>query len=229
MSKNGTITVASRADFGALKGTLAHLFKGAADRALARAIDTLRRDTVAFMPYSGPARSTPGNPAPHNDFNHRDSIVKYIEDQADKHDKADRREIGTVLRALGGSLIAHLDIEPGRGEIASSVDAVIRATVIAFERDTPPELKIAEILADNRKADVCRLRFAAMWIASKRLNGWAAERVAAGFRRDQKTFKHGLDRAEEYRERDVEFCAVTDRLSAMAIRCEHCLTPLENC
>lgn len=167
-----------------------------------------------------PALHTPV-PTPGSTFDHRRSIVSWLDDQAEKLEATGQRDSATVIRAQASSVAAMVDVRAGRDHIASPVTAIIRQTVATFGNAS-----YAEVVAPSKGTlGVIRVRFAAMWVAKKRL-GWSDERMVADFHRDRSTIAHGIERAEEMRGSDAWFRALTDALRAQDIRCEHCQMPL---
>lgn len=162
-------------------------------------------------------------------FDHRSSIIAYIDHLAGQYDVKNGRETsetGSHMRALSGSLAACLDVEAGTRDIASSVHAAIHETCRVFNAENSTGFTISQILAHDRTAALSRVRFAAMWVAKKRL-GWTNERLAECFLRDRETVTHGLQRAEDFRSREPKFAHITDNLVEQPLRCEHCLATLE--
>lgn len=158
---------------------------------------------------------------PGSTFDHRRSIVSYLDDQAERLEATGQRDSATTLRAQASSVAAMLDVRSGRDHVASPVAAIIRETVAAFGG-----VSYAEVTGPSKGSlAVIRVRFAAMWVAKKRL-GWSDERMVADFHRDRSTIAHGIERAEEMRGSDAWFRALTDALRAQDIRCEHCQMPL---
>lgn len=154
-------------------------------------------------------------------FDHRASIVKYLDNRADLVEAQGRRSEATALRVEAGNVAAQLDIAAGRDGVAGPVEMIIRATAAALGG-----VSYAEVI-DKSKGMVAarRVRFAAMWVAKKRL-GWSHERLAPGFHREQSTVSHGIDRAKDLRATDEDFKRITDRLCQQDIVCEHCQNPL---
>jgi hypothetical protein len=154
-------------------------------------------------------------------FDHRASIVRYLESQATKFEVSDQRDEATALRATASSVAALLDITAGVNGIACPVTAIIREVAAQLGGANH-----AEVIAPSRGSlAAIRIRFAAMWVAKKRL-GWSDERLETGFRRERSTITHGIERADEIRASDEEFRVVTDALVTQEIRCEHCQMPL---
>lgn len=152
-------------------------------------------------------------------FDHRDSIIKYMESQADKFDGHGLRPEATALRATASSIKAMIDILPGQGDIASAIVPIAVHAVEAFGGTTA-----REILAKGQQSKhAVRVRHAVIWAAKKRLN-WSNEelgRLIGG--RDGSTISHSISRGEELRVADAEFKRITDDLSAREYRCENCL------
>jgi chromosomal replication initiation ATPase DnaA len=149
-------------------------------------------------------------------FDHRKSIEKYLDDQADKYEARGRRNEATLLRAMASNVKAELDVVSGRGEIATPVDAIAIAVC-----DRLGGCSWQELFQQSKARDVVHLRDAAIWIVRKRFE-WTYECIGAYFNRDQSSVRDALKRADEAREQDSTFKAVTDDLAASAIRCQHC-------
>lgn len=159
-------------------------------------------------------------------YDHRSSIVAYIEALAEAHSKADRGDLAANYRATASSLAALMDVEAGKRGVASGVHAIIHETVKAFATSEGVEVSLSDVLDHNRVAPVSRVRFAAMWVAKKRL-GWNLDRIAEGFDRSRDTIDHGVERAEDFRSREPSFLLLTDMLTQRPLLCEHCLTPFQ--
>lgn len=154
-------------------------------------------------------------------FDHRSSIVAYLTGLASRTELAGQGDAATNLRAAASSVAASLDINRGYSGVVTPVQAIVNETVAAFGG-----VSAVEIFAPNKGANnVVRVRFAAMWVAKKRL-GWSEELLAEGFGRDRTTVAHGIVRAEEFRGADAEFRLVTDVLQQCEILCPHCLVQL---
>jgi hypothetical protein len=151
----------------------------------------------------------------------RSSIVGYLEERAVRHEIKGNRGEATALRVEASNIAAQLDIQAGQDGIISAAQAIIRETVAAFGG-----VSAAEVTAPSKgSAAAVRVRYAAMWVAKKRL-GWGADRLAGDFHRDPSTVTHGVQRADEFRGTDLEFRRITDNLVVAEIRCEHCLVAL---
>lgn len=147
----------------------------------------------------------------------RASIVAYHERQAAKLEASGQRGEATAIRAIASSIAAGLDVSAGRRGVACPVTAIIREVAPRFIGAS-----FAEIVAPSRGSLVTiRARFAAMWVAKKRL-GWSDERLEPGFRRERSTITHGVERAEQLRAEDDGFREITEHLVELEIRCEHC-------
>jgi chromosomal replication initiation ATPase DnaA len=153
-------------------------------------------------------------------FDHRGSIVRYIDEQANKLATVGRREVATVLRATALSITAKIDIEPGKGGIASPVDAIGLEVCANLG-----EAMLRDILMKDRSEGVMRSYFGTVWVAKKRL-GWSNESIGDHLDRDASTISHALKRAEEIRAADPEFRKITDELTRREVRCENCQAPL---
>jgi len=154
-------------------------------------------------------------------FDHRASIVKYLGLQADQFEAGGQRSEAIMLRAQASNIAILMDVRPGRNGIASPVQAIIRETVTAFNLSSYNEV----VGASRGSLDTIRVRFAAMWVAKKRL-GWGNELLERDFHRDRSTISHGIDRADELRRDDDEFHRLTETLSRQDIYCENCLSSL---
>jgi len=154
------------------------------------------------------------------DLRTRAAVVGYMESQAKKFEQGGQADEATALRATATSVAAGLYHAAGQRGIASAVTAIILQ--VAAETGA----SFDEVVGPTRGCEsAVRARQAAMWIAKKRL-GWSNEVLAQDSHRDPSTSSHGVDRAEDLRSNDDDFRALTDRLRAEEIRCEHCLTPL---
>jgi chromosomal replication initiation ATPase DnaA len=153
-------------------------------------------------------------------FDHRDSILRYMEAQAGKLAQRGRCEEASVLRATASSIKAKLDIEPGKGGIASPVDAIGLEVCSNLGG-----AMLRDILSKVRAEGAMRCYFGTVYVAKKRL-GWSNESIGDHLDRDPSTIGAALKRAEEIRKTDAEFRRVTDDLSFGEIRCEHCQHPL---
>jgi hypothetical protein len=155
-------------------------------------------------------------------YDHRDSIVKFMESQADKYEKNGLRNEATALRATASSTKAMLDILPGHGDVASPLVPIAAHAVEAFGGTT-----VQEVLAKGRQTEAAvRVRHAVIWAAKKRLN-WSNEdlgRLIGG--RDASTISHSISRGDQLRSDDAEFRRITDALTARQYRCENCLHAL---
>jgi hypothetical protein len=152
-------------------------------------------------------------------FDHRDSIIKYMDSQADKFEAHGLKPEATALRATASSVKAMIDILPGQGDIASPVVPIAIHAVEAFGGTTA-----REVLAKGRQSEqAVRVRHAFIWAAKKRLN-WTNEelgKLIGG--RDASTISHSISRGDELRAADTEFRRITDDLCTREYRCENCL------
>jgi len=155
-------------------------------------------------------------------FDHRASIVAYLDQLAGRTELTGQRDAATNLRAAASTIAACLDITPGYSGTITPIQAIVKETVAALGEG----VSAAEVLGPSRGTNaVSRARFAAMWVASKRL-AWSEDRLGEGFGRDRTTVAHGLVRAAEIRGDDPEFRVATDILAQCDISCPHCLVDL---
>lgn len=68
-----------------------------------------------------------------------------------------------------------------------------------------------EILGSSRSVHIARARFACYWLAAK-TTGYSQPRIGQAMDRDHSTVRTGVIRAEELREDDPMFKALTDHL-----------------
>lgn len=153
-------------------------------------------------------------------FDHRSSIVRYLDEQAEAYDKDDQRSRGTVARALASNIKAGLDIVGGLSGIVSPVEIIIRDMCGKFGATG-----YREVVGEVQTAIVIQTRFASIWVAKKRLS-WSDGRIADAFKRDRSTINHALKRAEEIRGTDPWFKKVTDDALDFDPHCENCQYPL---
>lgn len=155
-------------------------------------------------------------------FDHRGSIVAFIEATAAKQEAGDQREWASRLRAMAGSIEAGLDMEPGSRDVASPLHA------IAFGVSEATKIPVGEILGKSQRHIVLPSRYAVLWIANRRL-GWSLDRLTKAFGySDPSTTKHAIARANEIREQDAEYRAMLDALSTREYCCENCGYALVN-
>jgi chromosomal replication initiation ATPase DnaA len=153
-------------------------------------------------------------------FDHRASIVRYMDEQASKLASCGRRDEATLLRATASSISAKIDIEPGKAGIASPVDAICLEVCSNIGG-----AMLRDILSKDRSESAMRCYFGTVWVAKKRL-GWSNESIGDHLDRDASTISHALKRAEEIRAGDAAFRKITEELTSREIRCEHCQHPL---
>lgn len=155
-------------------------------------------------------------------FDHRASIVAFIEETAEKQEAGDMREWASRLRALASSVTAGLDMEPGRRDVASPLHA------IASGISGRTRIAVGEILGKSQRQIVLPSRYALLWIANRRL-GWSTDRLTKEFGySDPSSTKHAISRANEMRETDAEYRHMLDELSVREYCCENCGSPIVN-
>jgi len=155
-------------------------------------------------------------------FDHRGSIVGFLNEQANKLEVSGQKLIASALRAQASNVAIQMDIRSGARGIASPVDAII-VEICALVGGT----NHAEVSAHHGGSEATkRARLAAMWVAKKKLPDWTDEQIAVHFRRDRSTVSHGIKRAELLRDQDANFRAITDNLVKQPMRCENCQHPL---
>lgn len=154
-------------------------------------------------------------------YDHRSSIVRYMEEEATKFEIAGERGRALTLRAMASNIAAQFDLRTGKDDIASPVHAIINEVCSRFGGTN-----LVEVLSPTSGGlGVRKVRMAAMWVAKKRL-GWSNDRLGDDFRRDGSTVSSGIHRADEIRAADEDFKAVTDQLVSQRIVCENCQHPL---
>lgn len=155
-------------------------------------------------------------------FDHRDSIVKFLEAQAEKYASNGLNAEATALRATASSAKALIDVKPGERDIANPVIPIAAYAATHFGGCT-----VRDIIAKGMQSDrVARVRHAVIWAAKKRLN-WTNEELGKLFSgRDGSTISHSVSRGEQLRDEDPEFRRITDELTTEQYRCEHCLNRL---
>ena len=154
-------------------------------------------------------------------FDHRRSIVNYLETQADKYEGNGLKAEATAVRAQASSVRAEIDIEPGRQDIITPAQAITLEVCSRFGAGQ----RFREVLGGSGCSEAVRMRFAAMWVIAKRFS-WTQEKVGEPFGRDASSVSHALKRAEEIRRDDAEFAAVTDFMVRHTPLCENCQSPL---
>lgn len=158
-------------------------------------------------------------------FDHRASIVGYLNEQANAFELQGQRDFANTLRAQASNLAIQCDIKAGSKGVASPVDAIVFQVCATFGGTNHAEVTTPH----NQRDAACRARTAAMWVARQRLIDWTEDQLAAGFGcRDRSTVSKAVRRATELRENDIDFRRLTDRLveRVRAIRCEHCQADL---
>lgn len=154
-------------------------------------------------------------------FDHRGSILKYLEQQATGFEVSQRKDIASALRATASSIAAEIDIQQGKQGIATPISAIIYETVAAFGG-----VSYQEVIGPTKGSTATqRVRFAAIWLVKKRM-GCGDEKLEVEFHRERSTINSGFHRAEQLRVEDLEFKRITDNLLAQEMRCENCLHPL---
>lgn len=144
-------------------------------------------------------------------YDHRASIIAYIENKAGKYDS----EIGTVLRGLASSITAGLDMEPGQRGLASPLHVIAAAVAKEYRRG------VEEILGDSKDRRIQAAKAATVWLVHRR-TGWSHNRIALEMGCHVDTVKTRLDRVEAMRHDDETFRAMTDRLAIEDLCCSNC-------
>lgn len=154
-------------------------------------------------------------------FDHRASIVAYLEGVASKLELQKRGEDASLIRAQASSIAAEIDIVPGVNGISSAGHAVAREIAARLGGTNAREI----LGTDTTKAAV-RARYAAIYVLRQRMN-WTQERIGKEIGdRNPSSISSALQRAEEMRGTDPEFKALTDELGATSVVCENCQHPL---
>jgi hypothetical protein len=157
-------------------------------------------------------------------YDHRASIVGYLNDQATSFELKGHKNVADVLRAQASNISIQMDVRQGTQGIASPVDAIILECCAAFGGTNHLEVTGSHGGNDATK----RVRIAAMWVAKKRLRTWTDDQLANHFKRDRSSVSHGVKRGEELRTIDLQFRRITDRLADHPpLRCENCQHALE--
>lgn len=158
-------------------------------------------------------------------YDHRASIVGYLNDQATSFEVQGHKNVAGVLRGQASNIAIQMDVRQGTQGIASPVDAIILEVCAAFGGTNHAEV----VSMNEQRKPVCRVRAAAMWVAKQRLRNWPDTALAKGFHaKDHSTVSKGIQRAEVMRGEDVSFRRITDNLAAHPIlRCENCQHALE--
>lgn len=154
-------------------------------------------------------------------YDHRTSIIAYMESQAEKFEANDQPESATALRATASSVKAGLDIEAGKRNIASPIIAIAIAIAKVFKVST------RELLAATPgMRSVQHARHALFWVGKKRLSLTNDSLGLEVGDRDPSTISNSVSRAEQLRAEDPEFKRITDNLVEQTFMCENCQTPL---
>lgn len=148
-------------------------------------------------------------------YDHRASIIGYIESQASKKDSI----VAIELRALASSIAAEIDIEAGARGTASPAHHIVKQVASLFDTT------LHDILSSSQGHAVLPARYAAMWLV-KSLLGWSDASIGAIFNRSDSAVSNGLARANELRATDPRFQLITDNIKNQNLVCEHCLTEL---
>lgn len=155
-------------------------------------------------------------------FDHRASIVSFIEGTADRLEQDDQREWASRYRSLASSIAGGLDMKPGEGDVASPLHAIAAAVAKLTM------IGMTEILGKSQRHLVLPSRYATIWIANRRL-GWSIDRLTREFGySDSSSTKHAIARANELRESDSLYRAMCDDLAAQEYACENCGYALVN-
>lgn len=157
-------------------------------------------------------------------FDHRASIVGYLNEQANAFEVGGQKEVAICLRAQASNVAIQMDIKQGAQGIASPVDAIILECCAAFGGTNHAEVTAAHGGSNAAK----QVRIAAMWVAKQRLKTWSDDQLATHFRRDRSSVSHGVKRGDEIRSSDSTFRRITDNLvEHPTLRCENCQYALE--
>jgi hypothetical protein len=151
-------------------------------------------------------------------FDHRASIVGYLNEQANAFELGGQRMVAVALRAQASNVAIHCDIASGSRGIATPVDAIILEACAHLGGTNH-----AEVVGHSATEAARRVRAAAVWVAKKRLRDWTDDQLAHGFnRRERSGISKLVKRADEIRATDNEFRRVTDNLTDQVLRCEAC-------
>lgn len=149
-------------------------------------------------------------------FDHRASIIAYLESTADRLIMTKRRDEATLLQAMASNIKIQIDIEQGKRDVASPLMAIVIEVAGHFK------VEPREILAPTPgiKA-VQHARHLAIWVGKKRLN-WSHEAMGADLGRDASTISNSIERATQLRAEDDDIRRLTDKWVEHNYVCEHC-------
>jgi hypothetical protein len=152
-------------------------------------------------------------------YDHRASIVGYLNDQANAFEVGGQRDVATALRAQASNVAIKMDIRAGGKGIASPVDAIVLEVCALIGGTNHGEV----VNPHNHGKGTVRARTAAVWIAKKKLASWTEDQIANGFNySDRSAVSKVIRRAEEIRAADPEFRRITDVLIEERLRCKNC-------
>lgn len=152
-------------------------------------------------------------------YDHRGSIVAYIQHQATKNRGHNKLPIATELDALASNIAAQLDIDPGNRDVATPLQTLI--VRIAFDFKVTP----ADIIGPSRHELFVQARDALVWVAKKKLK-LSNETLAGELDRVPQSIMKAYGRAEELRHDSLTFRHLTDSVLMGLLVCEHCQHPL---